>query len=81
MLALGDSQGGKELQDSAAIILHDVHLADGRYKETTAEGFELALRVLYPEYVEINLWRGRCVKRTESFFLQDDVCTASYNSG
>jgi hypothetical protein len=46
MFALGDNQGAHQPQDSAAIVLEDFRIADGRYNEITAGGFELALRVL-----------------------------------
>jgi len=36
------------------IKLADVHLADGDYKEISVEGFELALRVIYPEVLYVN---------------------------
>lgn len=49
MLAIGDSGSNIGSSDEHPIELADVHLADGTYQEITAEGFELALRTLYPE--------------------------------
>jgi hypothetical protein len=51
MLALDDGRQIQGSSDHTPIVLADVHLADGNYKEITAEGFELAMRVIYPECV------------------------------
>jgi hypothetical protein len=51
MLSLDDGRQTHGSSDYTPIVLADVHLADGYYKEITAEGFELAMRVIYPECV------------------------------
>ena len=49
MLSLDPKQQVQGTSDRNPIVLADVHLDDGDYPEITAEGFELALRVMYPE--------------------------------
>jgi hypothetical protein len=49
MLSLGYEKQLEGYSDSLPIVLADVHLADWDYPEITAEVFELALAVMYPE--------------------------------
>lgn len=51
MFVLGDGANTVGTTDDSPTVLADVHLADGSYQEITAQGFELGLRALYPEYV------------------------------
>ncbi|KAF9507137.1 hypothetical protein BS47DRAFT_342166 [Hydnum rufescens UP504] len=58
MLSLGDGRQTQGSSDYTPIVLADVHLADGDYKEITAEGFELAMRVIYPDMLMTNPPKG-----------------------
>jgi hypothetical protein len=55
MLSLGSEKRLEGSNDSVPIVLADVHLADGDYPEITVEEFELALSVMYPESVCLEL--------------------------
>ena len=59
MLSLDAGNRAEGASDTDPILLADVHLADGDYPEITAEGFDLALRVMYPECVLSSLLETR----------------------
>ncbi|KAF9511840.1 hypothetical protein BS47DRAFT_1383269 [Hydnum rufescens UP504] len=73
MLSLGFEKQLEGCSDSLPIVLADVHLADWDHPEITAEEFELALSVMYPESISSAQWCKvlDVAKRWQSQLLRD----------